>query len=74
MSVKITTMKVFDKWLGKYCRIAMIRKRNSLILNLTGLTRWSTHESKETKCRKSNSGWIKLPLDKSTKYDQNQAA
>jgi hypothetical protein len=29
-----------------------------------------THEIQETNCRKVESGWVKLPLEKSTKYDQ----
>jgi hypothetical protein len=54
----------------------MIRQRTSSILNLdlTGLMGWPTHESQETNCRKADSGWIKLPLDKSMKDDQTQAA
>jgi hypothetical protein len=61
---------------GKDWRISIIRHRTSSILNLdlTGLTGWSTHEIQETNCRMADSGWIKLPLDKSMKDDQTQAA
>jgi hypothetical protein len=53
----------------------MIRQRTSSILNLdlTGLTGWPTHEIQETNCRMADSGWIKLPLEKSMKDDQTQA-
>jgi hypothetical protein len=54
----------------------MIGKRTSSILNLdlTGLSGWSTHEIQETNYKKVDSGWLKIPLDKSTKYDQTQEA
>jgi hypothetical protein len=53
----------------------MIRQRTSSIsnLDLTGLSGWPTHESQDINRRKANSGWVKLPLDKSTKYDQTHA-
>jgi hypothetical protein len=39
-------------------------------LDLTGLLgcpRWSTHEIQEKNYRKFNSGWVKIPLEKSIK-------
>jgi hypothetical protein len=61
---------------GKDWRISIIRHKTSSILNLnlTGLSGWPTHESQEINCRMDDSGWIKLPLDKSTKNDETQAA
>jgi hypothetical protein len=53
----------------------MIRQRTSSILNLdlTGLSGWPAHGSQETNYKKIDSGWVKLPMDKSTKDDQTQA-
>ena len=49
----------------------MIIHRTSSISNmyLTGLSGWLTHESQEKNYRKAESGWVKIPLDKSTKGD-----
>jgi hypothetical protein len=54
----------------------MIRKRTSLILNqdLTGLLGWLTHEVKRQTTERLTHVWVKLPLDKSMKDDQTQAA
>jgi hypothetical protein len=68
--------EVFKILSWKDWRILIIRHITSSILNLdlTGLTGWPTHESQETNYRMVKLGWIKLPLDKSMKDDQNQAA
>jgi hypothetical protein len=56
-------------------RISIIKHRTSVILNpnLTRLSGWSTHESQETNYRMADSGWIKIPLDKSMKNDETRA-
>jgi hypothetical protein len=58
--------------LGKQWKISIIRHITSSILNqdLTGLLGCPTHEIQETKCKMANLGWIKLPLEKSMKFDQ----
>jgi hypothetical protein len=49
----------------------MIGERTSSFLNLDliGLLGWMTHEIQEINYRKVDSGWVKLPLDKSKKDD-----
>jgi hypothetical protein len=60
---------------GKEWRISIIRHitPSTLNLDLTGLSRWLTHEVQEKRCRMDDSGWINIPLDKSMKNDENQA-
>ena len=64
--------EVFDMSSGKDKRISITKHKTSLILNsnLTGFSGWPTHEIQETNCRKANSDWVKLPLDKSMKDDE----
>jgi hypothetical protein len=51
---------------GKDWRISIIRHITSLILNeLDWTLGMATHEGQEINCRMADSGWIKIPLDKS---------
>jgi hypothetical protein len=54
--------------LEKDKRISMIRQRTSLILKIDWTFEMAGSRGQETKCRKAESGCVKLPLDKIMKY------